>query len=133
MGINIMHLWGQVRRQGVIDAMIPRARTEVHPRLADLVEATPNPFLQTIADVIVPKTVFGRIYLLGDAAFVVRPHTAGSAAKAAHDATSLADALKRARSQIDAGLAAFEERQLEYGRDMSEYGIALGRRFASAK
>ena len=49
--------------------------------------ATPDPFVQTIVDVVVPRTVFGRVCLLGDAAFVVRPHTAGATAKAARDAT----------------------------------------------
>ena len=59
------------------------ARREVHPMLAALVAATPQPFLQTIVDVIPTRTVFGRVCLLGDAAFVVRPHTAGATAKAA--------------------------------------------------
>lgn len=108
-----------------------RARREVHPMLAKLVAATPDPFLQTIFDVVVPKTVFGRICLVGDAAFVVRPHTAGAAAKAARDATLLATALKRARRNVDAGLASFEEMQLEYGRDMTNYGVALGNRWAA--
>ena len=98
--------------------------------LAKLVEATPEPFLQTIVDVVVPRMVFGRTCLLGDAAFVVRPHTAGAAAKAARDASVLASALKRARQNIDAGLGSFEEMQLEYGRGMTDYGIALGRRWA---
>jgi len=61
--------------------------------------------------------------LVGDAAFVVRPHTAGAAAKAAYDATQLAASLKRAPHQIDAGLGAFESAQLEYGRNMTDYGI----------
>jgi 2-polyprenyl-6-methoxyphenol hydroxylase-like FAD-dependent oxidoreductase len=119
--------------QAAIDVLIERARREVHPRLADLVAATPDPFLQAVVDVVVPKTVFGRVCLLGDAAFVVRPHTAGSAAKAARDATVLAASLKRARTQLDAGLGAFEESQLHYGKDLTAYGVALGRRFASAR
>src|ERR1700704_3811971 len=61
------------------------ARREVHPMLAALVAATPLPFLQTIVDVVPARTVFGRVCLLGDAAFVVRPHTAGATAKAARD------------------------------------------------
>lgn len=99
--------------------------------LARLVEATPKPFLQTISDVVVPRMVFGRTVLLGDAAFVVRPHTAGASAKAARDASVLASALKRAGRNVDAGLEAFEQTQLEYGRAMSDYGMALGRRWAS--
>ncbi len=114
-----------------IAALVDRARREVHPMLAKLVEATSEPFLQTIVDVVVPRMVFGRTCLLGDAAFVVRPHTAGAAAKAARDASVLASALKRARQNIDAGLGSFEETQLEYGRGMTDYGIALGRRWAA--
>jgi 2-polyprenyl-6-methoxyphenol hydroxylase-like FAD-dependent oxidoreductase len=104
---------------------------EVHPMLAALVAATPQPFLQTIVDVVPTRTVFGRVCLLGDAAFVVRPHTAGATAKAARDATTLTRALKRAGRNVDAGLSGFEEMQIEFGRALVEYGVALGRRWAA--
>ena len=107
------------------------ARREVHPMLAALVAATPLPFLQTIVDVVPTRTVFGRVCLLGDAAFVVRPHTAGATAKAARDATTLARALKRAGRNVDAGLSGFEEMQIEFGRGLVDYGVALGRRWAA--
>jgi 2-polyprenyl-6-methoxyphenol hydroxylase-like FAD-dependent oxidoreductase len=81
----------------------------VHPRLAELVAATPEPFLQTIVDIGVSRTVFGRACLLGDAAFVVRPHTAAAAAKAAGDSMSLATAVHRARRNVDAALAGWQE------------------------
>jgi hypothetical protein len=81
------------------------AGREVHPMLVALVAATPQPLLQTIVDVVPTRTVFGRVCLLGDAAFVVRPHTAGATAKAARDATTLARALKRAGRNVDAGLS----------------------------
>src|SRR6195256_5053904 len=109
------------------------ARREVHPMMAALVAATPQPFLQKIVDVVPMRTVFGRVCLLGDAAFVVRPHTAGATAKAARDAAVLASALKRARQSVDAGLASFEQMQLEYGNEMIRYGIALGERWAKAR
>jgi 2-polyprenyl-6-methoxyphenol hydroxylase-like FAD-dependent oxidoreductase len=117
--------------QTTVQAIVDRARHEVHPKLAELVAATSDPFVQTIVDVVVPRTVFGRVCLLGDAAFVVRPHTAGATAKAARDATVLATALKRARQNVDAGLRSFEDTQLEYGRDLVGYGVALGQRWAS--
>jgi 2-polyprenyl-6-methoxyphenol hydroxylase-like FAD-dependent oxidoreductase len=107
------------------------ARREVHPMLAALVAATPQPFLQTIVDVVPTRTVFGRVCLLGDAAFVVRPHTAGATAKAARDAATLARALKRAGRNVDAGLSGFEEMQIEFGRGLVVYGVALGRRWAA--
>src|SRR5229473_2012145 len=88
------------------------ARREIHPMLAALVAATPQPFLQTIVD-------------------VVRPHTAGATAKAARDATTLARALKRAGRNVDAGLSGFEEMQIEFGQGLVDYGVALGRRWAA--
>jgi 2-polyprenyl-6-methoxyphenol hydroxylase-like FAD-dependent oxidoreductase len=106
------------------------ADREVHATMAALVAATPDPFIQTIVDVTVPQTLFGRVTLLGDAAFVVRPHTAAAAAKAAHDATALANALRRARQNVDAGLRSAQDLQLDLGRGLSEYGQALGKRWA---
>jgi 2-polyprenyl-6-methoxyphenol hydroxylase-like FAD-dependent oxidoreductase len=94
--------------------------------MAELIEATPDPFVQTIIDVVVPRTVFGRICLLGDAAFVVRPHTAGATAKAARDAMSLADCLRKSPDDVSAALAAFQSAQLRYGEDLYRYGVALG-------
>ena len=110
-----------------------RALGEVHPRLAELVAATPEPFLQTIVDIGVSRTVFGRACLLGDAAFVVRPHTAAAAAKAAGDAMSLATAIHRAGPNVDAALAGWQASQIERGRELLQYGVALGRRWAKAR
>jgi 2-polyprenyl-6-methoxyphenol hydroxylase-like FAD-dependent oxidoreductase len=107
------------------------ARREVHPILAALVAATPQPFLQTIVDMVPTRTVFARVCLLGDAAFVVRPHTAGATAKAARDAMTLARALKRVGRNVDAGLSSFEEMQVAFGRGLVDYGVALGRRWAA--
>jgi 2-polyprenyl-6-methoxyphenol hydroxylase-like FAD-dependent oxidoreductase len=98
--------------------------------LAALVAATRQPFLQTIVDVVPKRMVFGRVCLLGDAAFVVRPHTAG-ATKAARDAATLARALKRAGGNADAGLSGFEEMQIGFGQRLVDYGVALGRRWAA--
>jgi 2-polyprenyl-6-methoxyphenol hydroxylase-like FAD-dependent oxidoreductase len=108
-----------------------RAKKEVHPRLADLVGATPDPFIQAIADIVVPKTLFGRVILLGDAAFVVRPHTAAATAKAAYEATVLATALRRANLNVDAGLRSAETLQIEQGKMLSRYGVALGEQWAA--
>lgn len=117
-------------RDEIVAALPSLAFGELHPMFARLVEATPDPFLQTIVDLGVPRTVFDRTVLIGDAAFVVRPHTAGGAAKAARDAQAIADMLSAVRSNIDAGLHEFERQQLRYGRDLLAYGIDLGRRWA---
>jgi 2-polyprenyl-6-methoxyphenol hydroxylase-like FAD-dependent oxidoreductase len=48
-----------------------------------------KPFVQAIFDYETPAMVAGRLALLGDRAFVVRPHTAMGVAKAARDALAL--------------------------------------------
>ena len=55
--------------------------------------ATKEPFVQPIYDLSVPRMVFGRVCLLGDAAFVPRPHTAASTSKAVTNAITLAEAI----------------------------------------
>lgn len=117
-------------RDDEIAGLQRRAAEELHPMFARLVEATPDPFLQTIVDLGVPRTVFDRNVLIGDAAFVVRPHTAGGAAKAARDAMAIATALRDDRVDIDVALASFQQQQLIYGRELLQYGIELGQQWA---
>lgn len=120
---------GMARDEAVAD-LIRKAPLELHPWFARLVEATPDPFLQTIVDLAVPRSVVGRTVLIGDAAFVVRPHTAGGAAKAARDALAIAQALSDGPSNVDAALASFERQQTAYGRELLRYGIQLGQHWA---
>ncbi len=46
--------------------------------VVELGQRTPEPFIQSIFDVVVPRMAFGRVCLLGDAAFVLRPHAAAA-------------------------------------------------------
>jgi 2-polyprenyl-6-methoxyphenol hydroxylase-like FAD-dependent oxidoreductase len=117
----------------VVAELRQRARAEVHPFMAGLVEATPDPFLQSIIDVVVPRTVFGRTILLGDAAFVVRPHTAGAVAKAAFDARILGSGMRQSPRDVDTALQAIQDAQIEHGNSLVKYGIALGQRWAKAR
>ncbi|MFM0061548.1 hypothetical protein PQR64_38775, partial [Paraburkholderia phytofirmans] len=92
---------------------------------------TEDPFMQPIVDLRSPKMVFGRAVLLGDAASVPRPHTAGSTAKAAANAHSLALALSSIRQSgatIDSALERWENQQLQRGKSMTDLGISLGHR-----
>ena len=104
------------------------AGSELHPYFAKLVQSTPNPFIQSIFDVVVPRMAFGRACLVGDAAFVLRPHAAGATAKAAADAMRLASALADPSRDLDTALQAWEDRQLDYGRRLVDHTVALGRR-----
>ncbi len=59
---------------------------------------------------------FGRVCLIGDAAFSLRPHAAAGTAKAAADAWALAEALEAARGDVEVALPGWERRQLALGR-----------------
>lgn len=93
---------------------------------ADLVAATDEPFVQAIYDLTVPRMVFDRICLLGDAAFVARPHTAAGTAKAAADGIELADALK---GDVEAALDRWERERLEAGRRLVAEGRRMGENY----
>ncbi|BCF95313.1 FAD binding domain-containing protein [Paraburkholderia largidicola] len=107
------------------------AKLMMGPTFRALADATDDPFMQPIVDLRAPKMVFGRAVLLGDAASVPRPHTAGSTAKAASNAHALALALLSAQRNgepIDSALKHWESQQLQRGKLMTELGISLGNR-----
>jgi 2-polyprenyl-6-methoxyphenol hydroxylase-like FAD-dependent oxidoreductase len=93
--------------------------------IASLVQKVPQPLLQAISDMESPRMTFGRVALLGDAAFVVRPHVAGGAGKAAMDAQALADSLS-SESTVDKALARYEASQLDFGRRIVRHSRYLG-------
>jgi 2,6-dihydroxypyridine 3-monooxygenase len=86
--------------------------------IAEVVTGLAEPFVQAIYDLGVPRMVSGRVCLLGDAAFAVRPHAAAGTAKAADDGWTLADELTARAGDVPAALAAWERRQLELGRSL---------------
>lgn len=94
----------------------------------DVIRAEPAPFLQAIFDYEAPRMVKGRMVLLGDAAFVARPHTAMGVSKAAADAMSLSKWLMSAET-LDAALSAYEAERHPAGKAIVEYGRRLGQPF----
>ena len=80
-------------RPEVIAAFRAEARALLPSQFVALTEATPAPFFQPIFDLDSPRIVAGRVALLGDAAFVARPHVGAGVTKAALNAAWLADAL----------------------------------------
>ncbi len=110
------------------DWLHTQARSILPPTFRRLVEVTQEPFVQTIHDLAVPKMAFGRVCLTGDAAFVPRPHTAASTAKAAANATALADCLTVAKGDLLEALRWWEPDQLEMGQRLRVHGKQLGDR-----
>ena len=101
-----------------VAAMRKSARDQLAGPIAEAVVSAPEPFVQVVYDIEVPRMVFGRICLLGDAAFAVRPHAAAGTAKAAADGWALAEELTAAGGDVRRALAAWEHRQLTLGRDL---------------
>jgi 2,6-dihydroxypyridine 3-monooxygenase len=95
--------------------------------VARVVCSTAQPFLQVVYDIEVPRMAFGRVCLIGDAAFVARPHAAAGTAKAAADAWALADALDRQRD-VPTALARWEPGQLALGQQLLDRARRNGRR-----
>ena len=113
-------------RAEVIAAFRDVARALLPPQFLALTEATAAPFFQAIFDLDSPRVVSGRVALLGDAAFVARPHVGAGVTKAALNAAWLADALTAAPDNIDAGLAAYETRARGFGAAMVARARFLG-------
>jgi 2-polyprenyl-6-methoxyphenol hydroxylase-like FAD-dependent oxidoreductase len=113
---------------GMADWLHGQARRILPPVFVRLVEATTEPFVQTIHDLAVPRMAFGRVCLTGDAAFVPRPHTAASTAKAAANALALADCLKATGGDVVETLRRWEPDQMELGERLRDSGQRLGNR-----
>ena len=93
--------------------------------IAPLVVACAQPLLQAITDMESPRLCHGRVALVGDAAFVARPHVAGGASKALLDARALCDALAVEKT-VAAALARYESAQLDFGRRIVQHSRYLG-------
>ena len=107
-------------RPEIVAAIKATARALIAPQVAEIF-ARAQPFFQPIFDLESPQIVFGRVALLGDAAFVARPHVGAGVTKAALDAASLADAA--ARDDLVAGLLQYQREQKPFGSGL----VALGR------
>jgi 2-polyprenyl-6-methoxyphenol hydroxylase-like FAD-dependent oxidoreductase len=107
------------KQKDIAHALLP-------PQFQELLKATEEPFAQPIRDLAVSKMVFGRAVLVGEAAFVVRPHTAAAAAKAAADGMMLGRALHDGDNNLAENLRLFEIPQMRMGRDLRNYGIRAG-------
>ena len=107
-------------RPDVLAAIKATARALVAPQVAEIF-CRAQPFFQPIFDLESPQIVFGRVALLGDAAFVARPHVGAGVTKAGLDAVSLADAT--VGQDVAAALLQYQREQQPFGRGL----VALGR------
>jgi 2-polyprenyl-6-methoxyphenol hydroxylase-like FAD-dependent oxidoreductase len=116
----------QLIRAEVLDEMRAFSRSVFAPQIADTVDLVKQPFFQAIFDCAVPTIVHGRVALLGDAAFVGRPHSGMGTTKAALDAQYLIDALLAASGDLDCALADYNQSRGVFGSRVVARGRWLG-------
>ena len=116
---------GMVHRRHLDELLV--ASRALAPTMHEVVAKSSDVFVQAIFDLEAPRLVFGRVLLMGDAAFTARPHVAAGTAKAAADAWALHDALRAAEGDVDAALRTWEPRQLALGRAVVDRSRRMGR------
>ena len=113
-------------RDELIMSMRDAAQRLLSPAFAEVVSRTEQPFFQPISDLISERLVFGRTVLLGDAAFVARPHVGMGVTKAASDAMALVSGLSDMPDDIPTALASYQRARVAAGCAVVERGRQLG-------
>jgi 2-polyprenyl-6-methoxyphenol hydroxylase-like FAD-dependent oxidoreductase len=108
-----------------VAAMREAARRLLAPQFAEILEKTAQPFLQPIFDLASQRLAFDRVALMGDAAFVARPHVGMGVTKAAEDACALSDCIAR-HGATPTALRAYEALRLAPGQAVVQRGRRLG-------
>jgi len=127
---------GLIRAEAVAD-MRAAARANLAPQFREMVELVATPFFQSVVDMDAASMVSGRAVLLGDAAFLARPHCGIGVTKAAGDAVLLAELLSAFPDDIGHALQVYDTERCRYGRYITAYSRLLGsqmkQNFASDK
>lgn len=110
----------------VREHMLALAPNVLAPAFAEVVLRSRIHFFQPIVDWELPRLAFGRVALIGDAAFVARPHVAMGVPKAAGDALALLRHAQAAGDELPAALARFETERLRIDGAMVGRGRYLG-------
>ena len=116
----------QLIRPDVQQAMLRAADEVLAPQFAEIVHKATQPFFQPIYDLDSPQIAFGRIALLGDAAFVARPHCGMGVTKAAADAKALTQALARMPDDSVQALKTYDSQRQPVGRFLVGHARSLG-------
>jgi 2-polyprenyl-6-methoxyphenol hydroxylase-like FAD-dependent oxidoreductase len=113
-----------IRREAIAE-MRADAERLVAPQFRQIVRLIEEPILQPIYDLESPRMAFGRAAIVGDAAFVARPHVAAGVSKAADDAAALAEALQK-ETEVETALKRFEAARLTQNYRIIERARHLG-------
>jgi len=107
-----------------VTAMRAAAERLLAPQFRAIVRLIEEPILQPIYDLESPHLAFGRAAIIGDAAFVARPHVAAGVSKAADDAAALTAALDS--EDVESALRRFESQRLPENKKIIDRARHLG-------
>jgi len=113
-------------RPEIVAEMRRAAEELLSPQLAEAVRRARQPFFQPIFDVESPQMAFGRVALLGDAAFVARPHVGMGVTKGAGDAMALADCVGGGVGNVPAALVRYDAQRRRFNAAVVAHGRELG-------
>lgn len=111
-------------RDEVVEAMRGDAEAMLAPQINTIIGATRQPFIQGIYDLESARMRYGRVCMIGDAAFTARPHVGLGVSKAADDASKLALAIST--DDRSNALRIWEDERLRFGRAVVRWGRDLG-------
>jgi 2-polyprenyl-6-methoxyphenol hydroxylase-like FAD-dependent oxidoreductase len=114
-----LHPEPESRQRKIAERVLP-------PAFNELLRATKEPFVQAIMDLACPQLVFNRTILMGDASFVIRPHTASSTSKGIANAFALVGELA-GEQELSESLDHWQRSELNRGQRLMSYGQGLGR------
>ena len=112
-------------RADVVDEMRRAAQRVLAPQFAEIVQCCEQPFLQPIYDLTASRLCFGQTVLIGDAAFVARPHVGMGVTKAAEDAMTLVDSLA-SHSEVKNALESYQQQRHAAGSEVVARARRLG-------
>jgi 2-polyprenyl-6-methoxyphenol hydroxylase-like FAD-dependent oxidoreductase len=114
-----LHPEQETKQRKIAERVLP-------PAFRELLSATKEPFVQAIMDLACPQLVFNRTILMGDASFVIRPHTAASTSKCIANAFALVGELV-GKQELSESLDHWQRSELDRGQRLMSYGQGLGR------
>lgn len=119
-------------RPQVRDEINQAARRLLAPEYAETVSLIPQPIMQPIYDLESKRLASGNLAIIGDSAFVARPHVAAGVIKAAEDVTTLVAALD-AEVDIAAALHRYETQRLSVGKRIVARARQMGANYTAGK
>ena len=108
-----------------VEAVRANAKRDMPASFHDAINMADTTIVQPIYDVLSQRITFGNVALIGDAAFVARPHVGVGVLKAGQDAVALTKALAECET-VPAAMARYENERLLAGQRSVWHGRDLG-------